>query len=390
LHDKLYQMKRISTLLILFFITNLVYSQTQKEVIIVTCAKGTLIIDGTTVATVDADDASKQTLSYGEHYIQLKNDNEKFSLTVVIDESTKGILKIGCKTDVPTNAKRIIDKEVSLTGALGTTVEQNVFALDFEDEILINCDILNKRGNATLSIVEYETGREIYRKDRFELIANEKVKVPARGIYYFSLFTEALFGKTAKITIDRIASPNSKTFFKTSVLVKTDTVSTEILNTTTRVFSSTNIDHSNRTTLRITLPQNTTYWTYWIGVGQEAKDKMDNFTSTLSKGAIKYLSPNPLVLFGMNLISSLPSMNVPSTINYRFVSTKDAQLFSKKQPHNYYTFKFADNVSTDYAIIKFNLPDLVLAMNNTSAMEGHDVTVRVVAFSVSSKYVMIE
>ena len=300
-------MKRISTLLILFFITNLVYSQTQKEVIIVTCAKGTLIIDGTTVATVDADDASKQTLSYGEHYIQLKNDNEKFSLTVVIDESTKGILKIGCKTDVPTNAKRIIDKEVSLTGALGTTVEQNVFALDFEDEILINCDILNKKGNATLSIVEYETGREIYRKDRFELIANEKVKVPARGIYYFSLFTEALFGKTAKITIDRIASPNSKTFFKTSVLVKTDTVSTEILNTTTRVFSSTNIDHSNRTTLRITLPQNTTYWTYWIGVGQEAKDKMDNFTSTLSKGAIKYLSPNPLVLFGMNLISSLPS-----------------------------------------------------------------------------------
>lgn len=383
-------MKRISTLLILLFFANLVYSQIQKEVIIVACAKGTLIIDGTIVATVDADDASKQTLSYGEHYIQLKNDNEKVSLTVTINESTKGILKIGCKTEAQTNAKRIIDKEVSLSGALGSGVEENVFALDFEDEIVINCDILNKKGNATLFLKEYETGREIYRKDRFELITNEKLKVPAKGIYYFSLFTDALFGKTAKISIDRIPSPNSKPGFKTSVAIKNDTTSIEVLNTTTRVFSSTNLDHPNRTTVRINLPKNTTYWTYWIGVGQEAKEKMDNFTSTLAKGAVKYLSPNPLVLFGMNLISSLPSMNVPSTINYKFVSTKDAQLFSQKQPHNYYTFKFADNVATDYSIINFNLPDLVLAMNNTSAMEGHDVNVRVVAFSVSSKYVMME
>jgi hypothetical protein len=383
-------MKRIFCLLALLSFTTHLYSQSQKDIIIVACAKGSLIIDGTTVATVDAEDASRQTLSYGEHYIQLKNDKEKYSLTVTIDDNTKGVLKIGCKTEAPANSKRIIDKEVSLSGALGSTVEENVFALDFEDEIVINCDILNKKGNATLFIRDYETGREIYRKDRFELITNEKLKIPSKGIYYFSLFTEALFGKTAKITIDRIPSPNSKPEFKTSVIVKRDTASTEVLNTTTRVFSSTNLNHSNRTTIKINLPTNTTYWTYWIGVGEEAKEKMDNFTATLIGGAARLLSANPLVLFGMKVIPALPSLNVPSTINYKFVSSKDAQLFLQNQPYSYYTFKFADNIATDYAIIKSNAPDLVLAMNNTSAMDGHNVNVRVVAFSVTSKYVMME
>lgn len=384
-------MKRIYTLLIIFLVfASTVYSQTQKEVIIISCIKGTLIIDGATVATVDADDASKQQLAYGEHYIQVKNDTEKFSTTVLVDEKSKAIIKIGCKTDANPAIRRIIDKEVSLSGALGTTTEDNVFALDFEDEVLINCDILNKKGNATLFIREYETGREIFRKERFELITNEKVKVPKKGIYYFSLFTEALFGKTAKITLDRIPSVNSKPDFSTSVVIKTDTVSTEVLNTITRVFSTTNLDHSSRTTVRINLPRNTTYWTYWIGVGQEAQDKMNDFTASLAKSAIKYISPNPLVLFGMSAISALPSMNVPSTINYKFLSTKDAQLFMQKQNYSYYTFKYADNISTDYSLVNAPLFDLVLAMNNTSINDGHNVNVRVVAFSVSSKYVMAE
>lgn len=385
-------MKRIFTLFLVSLVFNsTIYSQTQqKEVLIISCIKGTLLIDGVTVATIDADDATKQQLAFGEHYIQVKNDSEKFSATILVDDNSKGIIRIGCKTEANPSTRRIIDKEVSLSGALGTSLENNVFALDFEDEILINCDILNKKGNATLFIKDYETGREIYRKDRFELIKDEKIRIPAKGIYYFTLFTEALFGKTAKITIDRIPSSLSKPDFKTSVDIKTDTVSTEILNTTTRVFSTTNLDHPNKTTVRVNLPANTTYWTYWIGVGEEAKEKMDAFTTTLMSGAAKLLSANPLVLFGMKIIPALPSLNTPSTISYKFMSTRDAQQFMADQQYSYYTFKYADNITTDYALINGNLSDLVLSMKNSSIKDGYNVEIRVVAFSVTSKYVMMD
>lgn len=360
----------------------------EPSLLIVACKSGTLIIDGLVVGSVEADDASKHTLSMGEHYIQLKTTAEKFNLTLNVDQNTKGIIKIGCNEEVKVQGKRLVDKEVSLEGALGTAMEENVIGLDKGDEIILNCSILNKKGTATIFLKDHTNNREIFRKENFTGIINEKIKIHSKGIYYFSLYTDALFGKNAKITIDRVPSATSNVNFNSNVKTVFDTSNIEVLRTVTRVYSSTN-EHGNRTAVKINLPQNTTYWTYWIGVGQESQEKMKSFTSNLSQAGSLF-SANPLVMFGMRLIPSLPMLNATSTVNYQFVDSRNANAFINNQQYSYYTFKHAKNISTDYSIINQSISDIVLAMENPSTFTGQDVEIRVVAFIVKPRLILEE
>ena len=196
-----------------------------------------------------------------------------------------------------------------------------------------------------------------------------------------------MFGKTAKLIIDRIPSANSDPNFKTTVKTVFDTINEEVLKTNTRVFSTTNISHNNRTSIAINLPKGTTYWAYWIGVGQESQNQMKDFVSTLS-GSAKYFSLNPVVLLGMKIIPALPMLNTPETVSYSFMDSKNAQAFVNNQAYSYYKFKHADNITTDYSIISGIFTDLVLSLENKSTTTGHDVEIRVVAFKVLSKLVL--
>ncbi|GAB2839697.1 hypothetical protein [Ferruginibacter profundus] len=361
----------------------------ESSVVIVACKSGTLIIDGTSIGKVEADDATKQTLSYGDHYLQLKTSSEKINQTITIDKNTKGVIKIGCAEEIKSEGQRLINKEVALAGALTNNQDQNVFGFDTDDIININCSILNKKGTATISLIDYKTGKPIYSKADFNSITNERIKIPVKGIYYFSLYTDALFGKTAKLVVDRIPSANSNPNFKTSVKKVYDTTNEEVLKTNTRVFSTTNLTHQNRTAVSINLPRGTTYWAYWIGVGQEAQNQMKNFVATLS-GASGLVSFNPLVSYGMKLIPNLPMLNTPATVSYIFMDSKNAQAFISKQAYSYYKFKHADNITTDYSLISGYFTDLVLSLENQNTTIGHDVEIRVVAFKVISKLVMEE
>ena len=384
-------MKQILTAFFTLLISLHCFSQPTSEVtiLIIACKTGVLIVDGNEIGPVEADDAKKQTLSYGEHYLQLKTATGKHNLTIDVDKDTKGIIKLGCDIENKTEPIRVIDKEVALSGALGTDVEKNVIGFDKDDEVIISVSLLNKKGLFTVSLFEYSTGREIYKKERAISIENDKITIPTKGIYYFLVYQEGLFSKSAKLTVDRKPSKSGKPNFNTAVKIVYDTTFTEVLNTVTRVYSTTNLDHSSRTSIKINLPQNTTYWAYWIGVGQESQTKFKSFAGSLS-GVGTLLSTNPLVHFGLKLIPALPMLNTTSTISYKFTDSKNAQLFKTGMNYNYYTFKHADNISTDYSLIKQNFQDLVLNMKNSSALDGQDVEIKVVAFTVKPKWVLQE
>lgn len=378
-----------SALCIIYVFSLQAQVSSEISVTIVSCKTGTLLIDGESIGQIEANDAVKKNLSVGEHYIQVKSATEKINLSIKVDQNTKEIIKIGCDPELTNTFIRVIDKEVNLSGTLGSDVEQNIIAFDTDDEIIVNCAVLNRKGNATIFLKDYNTGREIYRKEKFTEVKGDKIKIPMKGIYYFTLFTDALFGKFAKITIDRIPSKRSSPSFKTAVKVKTDTTSVEVLNTNTRVYSTTNLNHSNRTAIKINLPPKTTYWTYWIGVGQEAHQEMKDFVSNLSSAGSLF-STNPLVLFGMKLIPSLPMLNSTSTVSYQFTDSQNSQAFLNNLAYSYYTFKHAKNISTDYSLIRVVYPDIVLNMRNESTLDGQDVNVRVVAFVIKTKYVLEE
>ncbi len=368
------------------FICN-IFSQNNKEFLIIPCKTGTLIIDGESIGIIEANDVSKQKLAFGEHYFQLKNSSENINLTISLTDTSKNIIKIGCDAISSTKNVRLINKELSLRGALSNELEQNIIGLDTDDEIIINSSVINKKGTATIFITEINHGNELYRKQDFKILENEKVRIPSKGIYKISLYTDALFGKDAKLTIDRVPSKNSSVNFKTTPKIVFDTTFREVLKTTTRVYSTTNLDNPNKTTVSINLPPNTSYWTYWIGVDQSAQDNMKDFINNISP-IIKIVSPNPLVLYGMNLINALPMLKTPATINYRFVDSKNAIAFKNSQPYSYFQFKHADNITTDYSLINTTIPDLVLAMQNESSLTGYNVDIMVVAFIIKARFVL--
>jgi hypothetical protein len=381
-----------SILLVLtVFIANQLQGQTSNQisVIIVACKSGALIIDGTPMGNVEADDVTKHSLSIGEHYIQIKTAAEKISQTINVDQNTKGIFKIGCAVQTKVEGTRLIDKEVELTGILTNNPDQNVYGFDTDDIVNVNCLILNKKGTATISLIDYNTGKPIYSKANFSSLENEKIKIPVKGIYYFSLYTDALFGKKAKLTIDRIPSAAGNLNFKTTVKRVYDTTNEEVLKTNTRIFSTTNLAHNNRTAVSINLPKGTTYWVYWIGVGQESQKSMKEFVSTITQ-TVGSLYSDPLVSFGMKIIPSLPMLNTPETVNYFFMDSKNAQAFANKQAYSYYKFKHASNITTDFSKIDGSATDLVLSLENLNTTTGHDVEIRVVAFKVLSRLVLDE
>jgi hypothetical protein len=375
------------------------FSQTgvsaEKEIVIIACQKGDLYLDGTLLFSLDADDAKKHLLPFGEHYLQLKTTDGKYNKTVKVDNPTKEIIKLGC-TDAGDNLEKftvgakppvvLFDKQINLTGAISTEVDYNPVALDAGDEVEINCEVLSKKGTANLTVISYSSNAEIYKKESFNIIRGQKIKIPKKGIYVFSVSTPALFSKNVKLKVLRFPALQSDPAFNTQVNVVYDTSAVEVVKTVARVYSTTNLSNSNKTTIKINLPSGTRYWVYWIGVGQTSRETMKAFTQNLGN-AVKLISPDPLTLFGLKVIGSLPVLNATSTVSYYFMDSQNANLFRAGQGFRNLNFKHASNIATDYSISNTIHPDIVLGMWNNSTLYGEDVEVRVTAFVVNSKLV---
>ncbi|MFT3933943.1 MAG: hypothetical protein QM726_10035 [Chitinophagaceae bacterium] len=385
----------IFTLLFIVLKENLdAQSLTDNKVVIVSCKDGDLYIDGALVGKIEAEDAKQQLLSNGEHYLQVKTATEKFNLTAKIDQNTRDIIRIGCGVatsaePAPVEAPKAIllfEKQLNLGGTLTGEVQQNIVALDEGDNMLLTCAVLNKKGSANIAIREYFSGSEIFRKEGFNSIDQQSISVTTKGIYIISVTTGAIFGKDIKLSVARVPSPKSSPNFKTSVRKYYDTTQTEVLSNTVMVHSLGNMS-GNRTFMKIPLPPNTTYWVYWIGVGQDARAKMKDFATKLANIAGS-LSANPLVAYGMKLIPELPMLNGKSNISYRFMDTQNLNLFQSNHQFAPFNCNYADNITASYSLINGNYKDLNIGLVNSSSFIGTEVDVKVVAFSVKAKLAM--
>ncbi len=388
-----YSHSRFATLLIsgAFSVTSYSQYNLEKELLIIPCKTGTLFIDGVEAGRIEADDAFRKKLSYGEHYLQLKTGAEKVNQTVIIDSLSKGIIRIGCEAAVSSgqapNPKRLFEKQINLTGLIATETDENIFALDTGDEIILNCDVLNKKGSVNITIQEYEKKVVIYQKERVSLVTGDRIRVPAKGVYQLTLQTQALLGKDVQVSIDRIPGINSSTDFNTVVKIVYDTIQTPFLTTRGRVYSTTN-GKSSKVVVPVQLPPNTSYWVYWIGLGEQSANELKSMTANLAKIS-QVIYPDPLVYYGLKLITALPVLNTPSTITYFFADNRNADAFIRSQPSvRFGDLPMGNNISNAYSIINKNKSDLALILFNESSFTGVDFEVRAVAFMVKPRYVV--
>jgi len=279
-------------------------------------------------------------------------------------------------------AIRLIDNQLSLSSTLNDQTSQSFIGAETGDKIILNCNRLNKNGNISISVKDYNRGNEIYKWDGFDMIRDQEIVIPAKGIYIVSLRTASLLSKDVKLTVDRIPSENA-TAGMTDHKQQFDTTSVEVINTTSRAYSK-NSPQANNMVLKIDLPPNTTYWVYWIGAGKDAKEKMRSFVASCSTIGALFPS-NPLVLYGKKIMSTLPMSSSNALISYHFIDTRNTAAFKGKQQFSSYMFKSAEKISTEYASIHNNQQDLNLAIANESMGTDQDVEVRVVAFIVKPR-----
>ncbi|PZR23746.1 MAG: hypothetical protein DI535_23325 [Citrobacter freundii] len=387
-------LRKLSLLCTAFIISITIDAQfnAEKEFLLISCKAGTLVIDGVEIGRIEAEDALKQKLGYGEHYLQVKTTAEKVNQTITVDSLTKSIIRIGCEQigkSSSNTAQRLFSKQISLTGLIAAETDENLFAMDSGDELILNCEVLNKKGSVNIMIQELDRKTVIYQKERVNVVTNEKIRIPARGVYQLTLQTQALLGKDVQVTLDRMPGANSDPDFNTTVRKVYDTIPNPFLTTRGRVYSTTN-SRPNKTIVPIQLPPNTDYWVYWIGLGEQSSNELKKMTDGLVSIS-KAFNPDPVTYFGLKLISELPMMKTPSTVNFYFMDTRNANAFMQgQQSYAYNDLPTGTHIYNAYNAQNIKKNDLKLVLANDSYHTGVDFELRAVAFTIKSRYVISE
>lgn len=380
----------------LLLVANLsTFAQQKTNVLVISTHEGKLLVDGTEQQWLKASEPAKLSLESGDHIIQLKTTTETNTKTISCSDGKQKVINFDDSPNIETQPKiapadiiSVADLQLELPGSLsGAHLIRKPYCFDEGDQISFDFDILNKSGTINISLSSYPDNGQIFSKDKICTINDETIKIPKRGIYYFTFSTNHVVTRSAHFVVKRKPSSGANSAFSTAVRVKYDTTFQEIMNDQVHVYSTGNIGHINRTIVRINLPAQTKYWVYWIGVDKESMEKMKQLVTQLSSAASK-LTANPLCALGFRLIPSLPMFNSTATVDYRFADNANSELFFAGNPgYNYYTFKEGTNVTTDYAIEEINPKEMNLCLWNNNRITGHDVNIQVGAFIVKSSLI---
>jgi hypothetical protein len=386
-------MRAIYTLYILISLSLPAFSQQKTNVLVMSNKEGKLFVDAVEFSPIKANEATKVILDEGEHIIQVKTQSETQSKTINCTDGKQKVITFEFSSLEPAPAVNnskfqiVADTELDLPGSLSQQGWLNkYYAFDEGDEISFSLKVLNKKGTINIYFYSYPDNALVFSKQTEQEVADQKITIPQRGVYRFSFATNHIINRSAKFTIKRYLNSETARVFNTSVRIKYDTTYQEVLNSQVRVYSIRNENNPNRTTVRINLPENTSYWVYWIGVGQESMNAMKSFAEQLSKGAAG-LAGNPIYALGFGLISKLPMFNSTATIGYRFSDHSNSVNFLYGRPYSYYTFKEGNAVTTDYSVVKTVSKDVNFCLWNNEKWNGHDVQIKVGAFIIRGTYV---
>lgn len=224
--------------------------------------------------------------------------------------------------------------------------------------------------------------------------ASNRIIMPERGVlrFYFKS-NNLMFSKKYGFSLYRKNPAPEMASFSTAVtwstrsdtsvvvkmvpvVIKTDTLSDVVLNKTIKV------DAGTRTWFDFVIPDGTTTWAYWIGVGQEAEKQFQEFAGGLAQAG-GALVMDPIAAFALNQVPALLQLNQGSPINYHLIQdVPSLNAFMARQ--QFRGLKHGVNVISDYA--KMDTPRagrVYVGLNNEGAiLLARTVTIKVVAIKL--------
>ncbi|WP_181307364.1 hypothetical protein [Rufibacter sp. XAAS-G3-1] len=303
----------------------------------------------------------------------------------------------------PGKAIKIADLDVQVAGAKEPATHLQ-YAFQAGDVLVL--DLENKsKTNYKVTVQEYFSNSPLYSTAETKKLNNLKLTIPQKSVYTIILQSLSEVSTRSHFTLTRIPGSAATQHFSThvawrtvqdttwatateKVLVKNDLKAETVVDKSFHLASLTSLTSHNRSTERFKLPANTKHWVYWVGVGQESVQALQETGKTLAKGATALLTgSNPLVAFGLGLLPQLPQVKSSGYISYYLLNKNSAYLFTEDEDGwKPYGVAKGQDVLSDYGkVLASQTPKtddgyLYLGFENPSTITGLDLTLKVVAF----------
>lgn len=300
-----------------------------------------------------------------------------------------------------TNPKaKVVAELLFPVSALG----ENKFYYKFAkgDTIIFNAWVIQGNDISEVSVIKWPNTTKFHLW-AVPAVENIKIFVETTSVYLF-LFRNSSWSssKSYKFTLHRIPTEERFIVFNTAVewdtfydttyvtvtestLVDYDTIPEEIINTQLKLGSQ--LSGRTRSYIEISFPKKTSYWVYWLGVGEEAAQGLKEMAYELPKTATMLGITDPVAAFAVGLISKLFTLNKGYDINFYFISDYE-NLNKFMNEETFYALKAGKRVITDYG--KMEKPTkgtIYLGLDNSySIMTPKIVTVKIVAVKIIPKY----
>ncbi|MGV3538443.1 MAG: hypothetical protein ACO1OQ_01445 [Rufibacter sp.] len=304
---------------------------------------------------------------------------------------------------------KIADLDVQVAG---TAQPATQFHYAFQAGDVVVLDLENKaKVGYKVTVAEYFSKSPLYAVEETKKVNNLKLPIPQKSVYTITVQSLSETSTKSHFTVTRIPASGATQNFSThvtwrtvqdttwttgtqKVLVKTELVPEPLLDKKFRLASRTSLGSNNRSFERFKLPAGTKHWVYWVGVGQESVEALQETGKTLAKGASALLTgSNPLVAFGLGLLPQLPQVKSSGYISYYLLNQKNAHLFKAEEDGwKPYAIAKGQDVLSDYGkILTTQTPKtddgyLYLGFENPSTITGLDLTLKVVAFVEQPTY----
>jgi len=304
---------------------------------------------------------------------------------------------------IKVSSQSIVDVTETSFRLDGVSGEKILYYGFFEgDQIVINFQEKNGNPLKEFEVVELPSNMR-YQEYKCTKIENKIVNVSRTGIYEFRLSNSALTGRICNLKIQRIPATekskdfNSTVFWKSrydttyiphteKYLIKSDTSSIEIYSSQVQLSSQAAINgNSNRRLVDFVLPENTISWSFYIGVGSEAKKEYERaiteFAQTASS-AMKFIGPLASVaLYNIPLIRGIQGED---NVRYYFLDNRNAELFNLGYPCKYYK---GGDVTIEASQLSDPLKGKVfLGLMNDNMIETITIDIKVVAVVVDQEW----
>lgn len=269
------------------------------------------------------------------------------------------------------------------------------------DQIVFTLQVLKGRPINEFEVSEYE-GPVRFSDVKIWQIVDKSVKVTSTGIYKFRI-RGARGTKRCKLLISRIPARSESNPFNTTVywrskndtsfytikeryLASKDTVSVNVIDRVEKVHSSLNLN-GNKNTFNFTLPANTSTWSYYIGVDQAGQDHYNKATRDLAKYAAPVVARipgyGPLAALALGGASYLTKLQSGEDIDFYLVENGEQRKYSNGDPFFYLK---KGKVVNDFAQMPYRSGILHFCLENDNAVTGVQVTIKVVAVTITENW----